>query len=325
MEIDPKFSTWLAKAKITPGSATIPQWWEAIDDFTADRADVVQLALVARKQAPTADFEDKFVKALQTADPSFVKADRVALAVLAGAKLHNILKHDAGPMGKFTELLVAATYPATANHPAYLTDMVTLAHEWIADSSQERANWEYLKTGDSALEEGEEATDALRKIAAASAEETNMLWWIFGETSRDLDQKFGDIDEGALALLAGSELADLTLALPGPVAMIAFANRACRTGRAKPASDIEVSKAVTALPIEWRKAFAAKWASMPFRSICPVANAITASVEGTAAKWPARFTEASSWPKNHRMAPARLARQFYLECLVSKSWTLAKP
>lgn len=324
MDIDPKFSTWLAKAKITPAVDNIPKWWTAIDSFAVDCADVVQLVIVARKQQPSGEFEAKFVKALQAADPSFVKADRVALAVLAGAKLHNILKNDASKVGKFTELLVAAAFPPDVSHPAYLADMVALAHEWVTDGSVDRANWKYLEIGDSALKEGDDETDALRKIAAVSAEETNMLWWLFGETSRDLGKKFKEIDEGAFSLIAGSELADLTIAMPGPVAMVAFADRACKTGRVKPSMEIEIAKAIVALG-DWRKGFSNTWTNQPFRSLCPVSNAILISLEVTGPKWPSRFSEATPWPKNQRMAPAQLARQFYLECLVLKSWSVAKP
>ena len=54
------------------------------------------------------------------------------------------------------------------------------------------------------------------------AEETNMLWWLFSEHSRDGLKKWSELSVPAVSIMAGKELCDLTRVLPGPAAAMAL-------------------------------------------------------------------------------------------------------
>ena len=60
------------------------------------------------------------------------------------------------------------------------------------------------------------------------SEETNMLWWLISEYSRDRGASWMTVGPFATPIIAGKELADLTRVIPGPVAAAAFLDRIIR-------------------------------------------------------------------------------------------------
>ena len=48
-------------------------------------------------------------------------------------------------------------------------------------------------------------------------EESDILWWLFGEYSRDLEQHISELSLSASCIIVGKELADLILVFPGPI------------------------------------------------------------------------------------------------------------
>src|SRR5208337_882121 len=51
---------------------------------------------------------------------------------------------------------------------------------------------------------------------AMRQEESDVLWWLFAERSRDLSTPLSSLKWPAVTLVAAKEMADLTLAIPGP-------------------------------------------------------------------------------------------------------------
>ena len=155
---------------------------------------------------------------------------KLAVAALAAAKLHIIVEQDPA-LGEFAALLSVVNFPSFETQPAYRTDLAALAEKTLTDSSRARANL------DAVVKQLEENTEAeagnLERVLAVTAEETNILWWIFGGRSRDTHEAFEEIADEVIPFVAAKELADLTTLLPGHVAICAFADRVSQTGRAK--------------------------------------------------------------------------------------------
>jgi len=64
-------------------------------------------------------------------------------------------------------------------------------------------------------------------------EESNILWWVFGEYSRDLKQPMVALGLPTTCLIGAKELADLTTVLPGPLAASAFLDKMIRAATRK--------------------------------------------------------------------------------------------
>lgn len=62
-------------------------------------------------------------------------------------------------------------------------------------------------------------------------EETNILWWLFGETSDLLNEHYSTLSTGAADLVAGFDLAALTTSSLGPVSVDAMMSRMVRLSK----------------------------------------------------------------------------------------------
>jgi hypothetical protein len=316
MDIHPKFSHWLSLAKITPGDETIRKWWAALDGFTPDRNDVVTLVGRAGQLDPKTIKDTRFLPAIQQADAAFLPTHKMGLAVLAATKLHVMIEKDDTLLDDFAKLLTAVAFPAFEKQPAFLDDLSALAESKFSDWSRDRAEWSLVQ----ATYVLEPKLDDLRRVVAVSAEETNMLWWLFGGRSRDLDVLFSEVSADSIGLLAAKELADLTTLLPGPPSIKAIADRAIQQGRPKFVGPLLLAQSIRSLPDTWKTAFGTNWAARPYLPLCRVAHAISDCTNITAAKWPGVFADLTGWSKDHKLPAATLANLFYRECLVPRAW-----
>lgn len=321
MEIHPKFAHWLSLAKITPGDETIRKWWSAIDTFVPAREDIVNLVTLAKELDPSLVRDTKFLKAIQTADASFLPSYSIGLAVLAATKLYVLIDADADQVSDFATLLTAVSISTLEKHPAHLLDLASLAESKISDWSRDRAEWDLLVDHDAEDVEIEQ----LRKLVAVTAEESNLLWWLFGRHSKDTKQPLSELSTAGLPLIVGKELADLTTILPGPVGIIAFADRALSDAAKSSAGTVVLEQTVKALPSSWIDSFIKAWGTPAFGHLCRVSQAIAASKDVAATKWPAVFSKTTGWTKGQKLEANQLANLFYRERLTVRAWELAKP
>jgi hypothetical protein len=77
----------------------------------------------------------------------------------------------------------------------------------------------------------QEAVRALPSMRSILAEENNILWWLFGESSNTIKKPFSQIDLPVLYIVVAHELNLLTQQTPGPAAAMAYIDRALRSGR----------------------------------------------------------------------------------------------
>ncbi len=153
-------------------------------------------------------------------------------------------------------------------------------------------------------------------------EESNILWWLFGGYSNDLECRMADLKVATVCLVAGKELADLTVLVPGPVAVDAFLDKMIRTSIKVLPESIALKDAVNASPIEWRK----KWINTKdfgiVEDMCPVHYAVKKSLEtGGNSAWVISFEENMKTKADIPVYPLKLALQVYLENLLIESLT----
>lgn len=124
----------------------------------------------------------------------------------------------------------------------------------IAEQIATTANGDWAILPDVLTKMRAEANDSTRTIAAQTSlalsslkkqydylyEETQILWWLFGQYSRTFERPFSAFTAGQAALLAGLELGQLSssakLGLPAATAMIGRVLQLVKKGRDKSAS-----------------------------------------------------------------------------------------
>lgn len=146
-------------------------------------------------------------------------------------------------------------------------------------------------------------------------EETNILWWLFSESSRDLDQPFSGLPGPFASLVAGVEIADMVLVVPGPVAIRAFVHRALKNANPEMPEKGTIREAVSDAPASWIGSIAGR-SSRDFEDILPIHSAIRASAESDGAKGSIKLIEKRINVKvNAGIALESLGLQIYYERL----------
>jgi len=89
-------------------------------------------------------------------------------------------------------------------------------------------------------------------------EESDVLWWIMGEYSRDHDKPICEIKIPELYILVGKELADLISIIPGPFSAQAYLNKMLKLSSVDFSKPIKISDAVNKADKKWRQQWSKK-------------------------------------------------------------------
>jgi hypothetical protein len=143
-------------------------------------------------------------------------------------------------------------------------------------------------------------------------EELQMLWWLVGERSLDLDLPFDKVESAVQPLVFARELAQRTVSSPGPVAIAALLARSGLKSRGK----LTVASAVNAVPADWAASTVSRLTPSPVTT--PIHFALDKRIEaGAPGAWEAHWSALSGLPADAGLAPLRLAELFYREHLLS--------
>lgn len=331
------FAEWYRSAGIEPDGEILPKRWGAINELSHNRDTVVSLtSLFYRLGKPSQDFLSEFVGEFQKTDPAFRTRDNDhELCVLAGATLIDVIESCESDLADMAALSLVCAAASNARPCPPVREIPEIAARYLGVRSASRAS---DNTKQFEMKSHRELFDALTAAGkphdmlakqlehwmsqfAIVTEESNILWWLFSEYSRDEEQQWSKYSVPAVALMAGKELADLTRLIPGPSASIAFLDRVLRSARSKCPSLIEVKDAINDAPLSWRERYAAN-APSELYNLAPFSYAVGLSV-GTPDSnvWLPAFSQKSGIAPNAKMPPRLFAYQVYRECLLSRLWT----
>ncbi|MCI0718251.1 MAG: hypothetical protein L0338_04665 [Acidobacteria bacterium] len=161
----------------------------------------------------------------------------------------------------------------------------------------------------------------VNKAVRRLAEQTDILWWLFGEHSLDGAKAFSDLSIPEACYWGARDLAALTRFIPGPFATPAFLTRMLRLVSNQVPATVTIQKAVDACEKEWKERWLPELRlqqQMP--ELCPLLFAIEKSIEvGGGSGWTAAFDHATGLTANGKLAPAQLAAQVYHELLLARA------
>ncbi|UPK12180.1 hypothetical protein IVA93_02855 [Bradyrhizobium sp. 155] len=141
-------------------------------------------------------------------------------------------------------------------------------------------------------------------------EELQMLWWLLGERSLDLDQPFDKVENTMQPLVFARELATRTVSSPGPVAITALLARSGLMSRGK----LSVVAAANAVPADWATKAVNQLPASPVTT--PIHFALDKRVEaGAPDAWAAHWSALCGLAEDASLTPLRLAELFYREHL----------
>jgi hypothetical protein len=173
-----------------------------------------------------------------------------------------------------------------------------------------------LEVAAAAAEVAEEQRHGLRVLR----EETNILWWLFAEHSRDLGHQMAQLPLPAACVVSGKELADLVEVLPGPLAAVGVLDRMLRAVEPQLRTTTTVQEAVNAAPREWRARWAAGAECERVEDLCPVLCGIRRSLDTNGPDdWIPPVRTLTTVDVLAGLPPVELAVQAYQERLLAEA------
>jgi len=330
-------SAWYRSAGIAPENIPLAKRGEAIDAFAVDGDDVAAMTQLFYELTPSdSSFEGKFRTAFNNADPNFgMSGNDRELIVLAGATLANVMENGTRALSDLSTLCLICGGAQNLRKAPAVREIPEAAVKHLSKRSAERAEPDgeddSTRLSAALVEKGEPYDVLAREFQKLQlqfpiiAEESNMLWWSFGETSRDLDQRWSKLPLEAVCLVSAKELADLTRVIPGPVAARAFLDRAIRSSRDSVKSSVSIAEVVNDTPKDWREAHYKKPLANELKGILPINEAIRLSLDaGDNSAWRPIFKSSTGVSATAKPAPDKLAYQVFLEHLTIRCFVTVK-
>ncbi len=312
---------------------------------------LVRLALKTR-QAPTAPAIAKIVAFFQQDSSFSATGNARELEVLSGAALLEIANSAANQLSSEAALSVLTSLVGgarKANLPFNLLDLATAAVEALSRGAGRRLaaptvkasprvslgagakaiqenNWvnassELTASGtaiDSAIQQLTDqiatVTKNLARTLSQQDEELQMLWWLIGGRSEDLNVTFDAVTGDKQALILAKELADHTTLPPGPASISALLSKAGLKTRGK----VAVAGAIAACEQSWLAPL------VDGLDISPIVHPIHFGIErqlevGQGTDWVANWAAVTGLKSDLELPPVVLGMLFYRERLLLKA------
>ncbi len=348
------FADWYRVVSIEPREEDLRKRWKTIESLgeTTAPADLFELVrLFYNLPFRGEQFLTKFRDAFKANDDVFpMRGNDAELQVLAGASLAHHFSYEE-PWGSASALAVLSA-GCQGLRDAPVPSIVALAEESLAecsaslrtvgaDAESPRTNFDAeLATLKAVFPQNTVASlaEPLTKILQAligsvgllsrlekqqllRTEESNVLWWLFGERSRDLERPFSKLDPPGACLIGAKELADMTTSLAGPFAAEAFLDKVLRLAHPVLDAEVSIAEAVTACPLEWQRNLIEADGANSLASLCPIHLAVAKCVEAEGKKtWHGPFQTLSGLKATAKLPPLGLALQTYRERLLLRAF-----
>jgi hypothetical protein len=351
----PAFADWYRRVSIDPKAEDLPKRWQGVTAFV-QKSTFANICDLARQffGLPTkeAQFLAKFRDAFKAADAAFPLRDNGAeLQVLAGATLAAHLQFTNGEEISAALVMVCTSFSSHRKPP--VPEIVSLAEKMLSDRAAKLRrkddeqelpevdlddvikNLKNVLSGNNLGVLQGPLIDVLQPLAKAvvdivgwaedvqrkqelRGEESDILWWLFSESSRDLRCRFEKLKSPSACFIAGKELADLTRELPGPYAAEAFLDKAINLAHPDISSEIVLSDAVAACPTPWQTQLVGDSNLDAILDLCPIHLAVRRCVEagGKKAAWATTFATSAGFKSTVRIEPRQLALQMFRERLL---------
>lgn len=328
--------------------AGVDEWSASLHE----RDDLVLETVRIFRGMPEVTSREPFLAVFRKHDPAFPQRNNdLEQQVLAGAALIHVVTRDAEEDEDVRTAVLAGTTLAASRLRVVDNSLEEMDREVLA-ALQELAMLQRRRKGfDSTLLTADEETAVLKTIegiqpevnnlrqsfisafqkilkvvqrsedALADAahdlrcadEETNILWWLEGGCSRDLQKPWSALKD-EVALTVGWELADLTDTALGPREVAAFLERVVNSTKGKN-KDQPLNVYVNAVSDDWAKT---RTTDLPERALdlAPLSLALLLRAKSGTAHWQQYFENSGGISTMNPLAPEVVAKQAYVEAIL---------
>ena len=338
------FGNWYRFVDIEPNSEMLENRWKGVEAFTDDikYGDVIELSRLFHGIKPKDDMlENRFREVFLNVDKAFrMKDNKTELSVLAGSSLARIFTQVSGDLAQLAAYATvcpdlqgkrkSAAVPAISdNARRYLRRSSQDLRAYTTDISAEAKPLRSRKTGlntDSLGLTDAQLLDLLNDLCSASnrtqeslslfREDSDILWWLMGECSRDLERPFEKIVLPEACLVAGKELSDLVIIIPGPFAAQAVLHKMLSNVGQVTQETVVFSEAVNQPDRNWRENWMKSLELNDTIDLCPILFAVRKSLQTEQPDvWYPYFESAFSVGAAECFSPLEIATQVYEESL----------
>ncbi len=160
--------------------------------------------------------------------------------------------------------------------------------------------------------------DSVRLIRLLQ-EEVNILWWVFGEASKDLSVELSKVEATWAPILVGKELADLVQIVPGPMSAGPMLKKMLTYTKGRGRAKVSLASSVNACSREWREDLGLKDQVSKTGPVCPVHLALSCSLATDGDDdWMPVFRKAAGQDTDVSKLPVEIALQMYRERLLMR-------
>jgi hypothetical protein len=304
---------------------------------------------------PAKSSRDAFLEVFRNHDPAFPQRNDLELQVLAGASLVKCVQSVGSDGDRLRTAILAGSALEAASLRTTEPRLDEIAREvaaglrGLAVEQRKRkpvdtdAIWEKADAANGAMEQIPTITDfnILRNVITpifqalvdavqaanvglteaahnmrSADEETNILWWIEGGCSRDTNRPWAALTDAA-AIVAGTELADLTDVALGPRDGAALLERVLSESKCK-SKEAPLAVYVNALPEDWARGRTANL-DEGMLGLTPIALATFHRAKSDASSWQQYFDSSSGLKSSTQLTAARVARQAYVEAILLRT------
>jgi hypothetical protein len=170
----------------------------------------------------------------------------------------------------------------------------------------------------------------IHRALQVNSEETNIFWWLASEWSRDFPTPYVELDSSQACLLAGKELADLTVFIPGHNSAIGFLSRIIKLTKEQSnqktnqkeqnaTSNLTIKDAINGIPEEWYKAWVGMDTVQAVIDFCPLHFALSKRLELGNEGWVKLFERQLGIKTSASFRPYEVSHQFYQERLLARA------
>ena len=323
---------------------TIASSLTTYDDIEA----LIRLAFNTTRHAPATDTLQRFRAAFKATDDAFeLSSNNRELQILAAATLNELMNRNQEP-GAIAALAIAIGGARTADLPFDLPLLAEAAIHRIGQAFRTRpslrpkqsdapptidqaeiaqikdgANIEVVARALTMIATSAQAgltqlsqrhTDALRLVDAflqTQDEELDMLWWLIGKHSFEMDCSFDHVPQDRKSFVFAKELADRTKRSAGPPSISPLLLRA----GLKNSKEFSLTSVVNAADDGWVDVSVAK--ANPSPVTMPLHFALTRRREtGAGEAWIAGYAATTMIPENFATSQLTFAISFYRERLL---------
>jgi hypothetical protein len=361
-EMHKNFAEWYRIANIEPTSEQLNNRWEGIISFIENKIskdDIFELVKLFYGKVIKEEFRDKYIECFTDIDSAFDRKSEVELSVLAGATLIRIVEDSSYSMLAILSTMTSSFFQQLPVIPDIINQMKenfykmtsSIRENVLVEDNVVKSNinsnelmqllqtnpgiWsqnptavstalsKYISESDKffkALDKKEKQNKITKKVYW---EDSQILWWMTGEWSNDLDKSFKEIKKEYASIIVGKELADKIEILPGPYSAKAVIYKVINLCNKKTSTKkTNLKDMIDNLDLTWRTMCLEKYNIDKMESVVPILFAISKSLtvdEGE--EWNPQFKKSVGYSAEEMIKPIEdVAFQVYLECLTVKCY-----